>query len=96
VSFESSGDMQDNVTRKRRILLYGVKQDQLELLPIFRKLRRNIVGITTGYGLENRGIGGHVLVTSRIATSHFADICSEANPASFQMGMGDKAARTSS
>jgi hypothetical protein len=47
-----------------------------------------VVGIATGYGLGDRGVGVRVLVRSRISLLHVVQTGSGAHPASYPMGAG--------
>jgi hypothetical protein len=46
------------------------------------------VGMATGYGLDNGGVGVQVPVGSRISLFHIVQTSSRANPASYPMGTG--------
>jgi hypothetical protein len=55
------------------------------------------VGIATGYGMDDRGVGFHVSVGSRILTFPYVQAAIRAHPASYPMSTGgyiprDKAA----
>jgi hypothetical protein len=52
--------------------------------------RDNVVGIATGYGLDDRGVGVPVPVGSRILSSllHVVQTGSGAHVASYPMGIG--------
>jgi hypothetical protein len=50
--------------------------------------RDSLVGIATGYGLEDRGVGIRVPVVSRISLLHVVQTDSGAYPSSYSMGNG--------
>jgi hypothetical protein len=50
--------------------------------------RDNAVGIATGYGLDDRGVGVRVPVGSRISLLHVVQTGSEVHPTSYPMGTG--------
>jgi hypothetical protein len=52
--------------------------------------RDSVVGIATGYGLDNREVGVRVPVGSRISSSSRRPDGSGAHPASYPMGTGGK------
>jgi hypothetical protein len=53
----------------------------------------SVVGIATGYGLDDRGVGVRVPVRSRISLLHVIQTGSGAHPASYPMGTGGSVPR---
>jgi hypothetical protein len=51
-------------------------------------IRVRAVGIATGYGLDDRGVGVGIPVGSRIARLHVVHTGSVAHPVSYLMGTG--------
>jgi hypothetical protein len=49
---------------------------------------QSVVGIATGYGLDDRGVGVRVTVRSRIFTSPIVQTGSGVHPTSYMMGTG--------
>jgi hypothetical protein len=47
------------------------------------------VGMATGYGLDDRGVGVWVLMGQEFALLHVVQTGSEAHPTSYPMGTGD-------
>jgi hypothetical protein len=52
-----------------------------------------VVGIATGYGLDDGEVGVRVLVGSRISLLHVVQTGSGVHPTSYTVGTGGKAAR---
>jgi hypothetical protein len=50
--------------------------------------RDSSVGIATGYGLDDRGVGVRVLVGQEFSLLHVVQTGSGARPVSYQMGTG--------
>jgi hypothetical protein len=50
--------------------------------------RESVVGIATGYGLDDRGVRVRVPVGSRILLFHVTRTASRVNPISYKMGTG--------
>jgi hypothetical protein len=55
---------------------------------VWSKSQDRVVGIVTGYGLDDRGVGVGVQVGSRIFLLHVFQTGSRAHPASYPMGTG--------
>jgi hypothetical protein len=60
----------------------------LHKLQKIKRSRDSVVGIATGYGLDDRGFGIRVPVGSRILFLHVVQTGSEAHPPSYPMGTG--------
>jgi hypothetical protein len=66
---------------------------------LFDRSRDSVVGIATGYGLDDRGVGVRVLVGSEFSLLHVVQTGSGAQPDSYTRGtvgsvLGGKAAGT--
>jgi hypothetical protein len=72
-----------------------VHTPQLNFWILWRLSRVSVVGIATGYGLDDRGVSVRVPVASRIFLLHVAQTCSGAHPVNGYRGIfprGGKAA----
>jgi hypothetical protein len=72
--------------RRQRKLAWGVRETEKGLCD---SNHSRVVGIATGYGLDDRGVGFRVQVGSRIFSSPRRLDRHWAQPSSYPMGIGD-------
>jgi hypothetical protein len=75
----------------RRLVLRRTSCNIVLPMPRFG-IRDSLIGIATGYGLDDRGVGVRVPVGSRIFSSPCSPAGSGAHPASSPKGTGGKSA----
>jgi hypothetical protein len=61
---------------------------QKKVCIIFERRQDSVVGIATGYGLDDQGIGFGVPLESKFSLLHIVQTGSGAQPASYPMGAG--------
>jgi hypothetical protein len=79
----------ENLDGRRDLGDLGLDGRKILKEPYINRSRDSVVGIATGYGLDDRGVEVRVPVGSRIFLLHVLQTGSGAHPDSYPMGTGD-------